>query len=176
MSKFLTAASSRSNTPEDERIDFYLYVDELQRVSTGAFATILAEARKWRLNLTVANQYIAQLDEATQDALINSTGTIVSFRVGATDAKLMEETFADKRFEADEFVDLAPHEILVKYASGSDYTRPIRGRALPPLAQIEPGFYAGRKERLIRSSRKRYGGRRAVIEGKVKRFMGAGNG
>src|SRR5262249_16908379 len=81
--KFQAAAMSRADVPEEERQDFCLYVDEFQNFSTDSFATILSEARKYRLNLIVANQFTTQLTDEIRDAVFGNVGSIVSFRVGA---------------------------------------------------------------------------------------------
>ncbi|MBI3468316.1 MAG: TraM recognition domain-containing protein [Planctomycetes bacterium] len=85
------AAMSRSDVPEDARRDFYLYVDEFQNFATESFAAILSEARKYRLNLTIANQYLAQMDEHTADAVFGNVGTLFAFQVGARDAEIIAE-------------------------------------------------------------------------------------
>jgi hypothetical protein len=90
----LAAAMSRADIPEDQRRDFYLYVDEFQNFSTPDFAQILSEARKYKLNLIVANQYIAQMNENIRDAVFGNVGTMVSFKVGPTDAQFIESQFA----------------------------------------------------------------------------------
>lgn len=89
VSKLQAAAFSRANIAEEERRDFYLYVDEFQNVTTDTFATILSEARKYRLNLTITNQYVAQLSETVRNAVIGNVGTLLSFRIGAADAELI---------------------------------------------------------------------------------------
>lgn len=89
VSKIQMAAFSRADTPEEERKDFYLYVDEFQNFTTDTFATILAEARKYRLNLNVTNQYFAQLTEHIRDAVIGNVGTLISYRIGAEDGEYL---------------------------------------------------------------------------------------
>jgi hypothetical protein len=93
VAKIQVAAFQRADTPESERRDFYLYVDEFQNFTTDTFKTILAEARKYRLNLAITNQYIAQLPEDIRDAVIGNAGTIVSFRIGAADAEFLAKEF-----------------------------------------------------------------------------------
>ena len=93
VSKIQMAAFSRADTPEENRQDFYLYVDEFQNFTTDSFATILSEARKYRLNLAVANQYIAQLTEKIRDAVIGNAGTMICYRIGAADAEFMVKEF-----------------------------------------------------------------------------------
>ncbi len=89
VSKLQVAAFSRADIPEEERKDFYLYVDEFQNFTTDSFATILAEARKYRLGLNVTNQYFAQLTERIRDAVIGNVGTLISYRIGAEDAEFL---------------------------------------------------------------------------------------
>src|SRR6185503_15778425 len=93
VTKLQLAALSRADLPEKERKDFYLYVDEFQNFATESFATILSEARKYRLSLTLANQYLAQIEESTLHAIFGNVGTLVSFQVGAHDAELLTEQF-----------------------------------------------------------------------------------
>lgn len=92
--KILRAALSREDMPEDQRRDFYLYVDEFQNFATDDFAKILSEARKYRLNLIVANQYISQMTDKIRDAVFGNVGNLFSFRVGPTDAEYLEKQFA----------------------------------------------------------------------------------
>jgi type IV secretory pathway TraG/TraD family ATPase VirD4 len=99
--KILGAAMSRVDTPEDQRRDFYLYVDEFQNFATATFATILAEARKYRLNLIVANQFIGQIQEEVKNAIFGNVGTVMSFRVGVSDASFLQHEFTPTFSEAD---------------------------------------------------------------------------
>lgn len=92
--KILAAAMSRQNVPMEQRPDFFLYVDEFQNFATEDFAAILSEARKYRLNLIVANQFIGQIDEEIKNAVFGNVGTMVSFRVGVTDANFLQHEFA----------------------------------------------------------------------------------
>lgn len=93
ITKIQLAAMARAYMKEEDRKDFYLYVDEFQNFATESFATILSEARKYRLVLTVANQYIAQMEETVRDAVFGNVGSLISFRVGATDAAYLEKEF-----------------------------------------------------------------------------------
>ena len=99
--KILAAAMSRQNVPMDQRPDFFLYVDEFQNFATEDFAAILSEARKYRLNLIVANQFIGQIDEEIKNAVFGNVGTMVSFRVGVTDANFLQHEFAPTFSEND---------------------------------------------------------------------------
>jgi hypothetical protein len=99
--KILVAAMSRQDMPEEQRRDFYLYVDEFQNFATPDFAQILSEARKYRLNLIVANQFTGQMDEEVKNAIFGNVGTLVSFRVGVTDANYLQHEFQPVFTEAD---------------------------------------------------------------------------
>jgi hypothetical protein len=99
--KILVAAMSRQDIPEEQRKDFYLYVDEFQNFATPDFAQILSEARKYKLNLIVANQFIGQMDEDVRNAIFGNVGTLVSFRVGVTDANYLQHEFQPTFTEAD---------------------------------------------------------------------------
>lgn len=99
--KILVAAMSRQDVPEAQRRDFYLYVDEFQNFATPDFAQILSEARKYRLNLIVANQFIGQMDEEVKNAIFGNVGTLVAFRVGVTDANYLQHEFQPTFTEAD---------------------------------------------------------------------------
>ena len=91
--KILIAAMSRQDMPETERKDFYLYVDEFQNFATQDFAVIMSEARKYHLNLIVANQFISQMDDEVKNAVFGNVGTICSFRVGISDAGFLVKQF-----------------------------------------------------------------------------------
>ncbi len=99
--KILVAAMSRQEIPEEKRRDFFLYVDEFQNFATPDFATILSEARKYHLNLTVANQFIGQMDEEVKNAIFGNVGTLITFRVGVTDASYIQREFQPVFSEAD---------------------------------------------------------------------------
>src|SRR5260221_12131293 len=99
--KILTAAMSRQDIPFEQRKDFYLYVDEFQNYATEDFAVILSEARKYRLNLIVANQFVAQIEEDVKNAVFGNVGTLVAFRVGVPDANFLQHEFAPIFSETD---------------------------------------------------------------------------
>lgn len=111
--RILSAAMSRADMRQDDRKDFYLYVDEFQNFSTEDFAQILSEARKYRLNLVVANQYISQIDEKIRDAVFGNVGTVVSFKVGTQDAQFLESIFSPI-FDANDLVNLENVNAYVK--------------------------------------------------------------
>ncbi|OGY21170.1 MAG: hypothetical protein A3A65_03530 [Candidatus Chisholmbacteria bacterium RIFCSPLOWO2_01_FULL_49_14] len=111
--KILVAAMSRQDIPEEKRRDFYLYVDEFQNFATPDFATILSEARKYRLNLTVANQFIGQVEEEVKQAVFGNVGSLVAFRVGVTDANFLQHEFSPTFNEAD-LVNIERFNVYIK--------------------------------------------------------------
>lgn len=111
--RILMAAMSRSDTPEDQRRDFYLYVDEFQNFATPDFAVILSEARKYKLNLVVANQFIGQMEEEVKNAVFGNVGTKISFRVGVTDANYLQHEFAPT-FGEDDLLNVERFHAYVK--------------------------------------------------------------
>ena len=165
VTQFQLAAMARSNRPESERRDFYLFIDEFQNFSTDAFASILAEARKYRLCLTLSHQYIDQLPLSIRQAVFGNVGSLISFRVGHTDAEVMEKEFGNT-FPANVIVDLERYEAVVKLLEDGANTEPFRAKTLPPLDNR-----IGRKGRLIARSRERFATRRAKIEDKLNRWM-----
>jgi len=130
--KFQAAAMSRANVPEDQRNDFCLYVDEFQNFSTDSFATILSEARKYRLNLTVANQFIGQLSEDVKNAVFGNVGTIVSFRTGPEDAEFLVKQFQPV-FDAHDLVNIPNGRAILRLMVGGLPSQPFSINALPPL-------------------------------------------
>lgn len=111
--KILMAAMSRADLPEEERRDFYLYVDEFQNFASGDFATILSEARKFRLNLCVANQFIGQMEDEVKQAVFGNVGTLISFRVGVTDAQYLQHEFSPT-FTEDDLLNVERYHAYIK--------------------------------------------------------------
>ena len=116
--KILAAAMSRSNLPMEQRRDFYLYVDEFQNFATETFADILSEARKYRLNLTVANQFIGQIGEDLKNAVFGNVGTVIGFRVGVTDANYLQHEFSPTFSEQDLVNVESPHAYIKTIVNG----------------------------------------------------------
>ncbi len=166
ITKIQMAAMERVNTPEAERRDFYLYVDEFQNFANESFASILSEARKYRLNLVVAHQYIKQLDEKVAWAVFGNVGTIISFRVGADDAMFMENEFTPT-YTPEDLVNLAKFEIYLKLMVDGAATPPFSATTLPPIAQR-----TNNEQKVIAVSRERYAAVRSLIEEKVLRWSG----
>ncbi|MFA5133860.1 MAG: type IV secretion system DNA-binding domain-containing protein [Patescibacteria group bacterium] len=166
ITKLQLAAMERVDIPEKERKDFYLYVDEFQNFATGSFAEILSEARKYRLNLILAHQYIAQLDEKVRDAIFGNVGTHIVFRLGAADATVFEEEFAPT-FTPEDLVNLANHDIYLKLMINGAASQPFSAHTLPPI-----GSPTESAEKVIKVSRERYSEKRASIEEKIERWWG----
>ena len=160
------AAMSRVDILEEQRVDFYLYVDEFQNFATESFATILSEARKYRLNLIIAHQYIEQLEEEVAAAVFGNVGTIIVFRIGATDAEALEPEF-EPVFEMNDLVNLSKYHIYLKLMINGVASNPFSAVTLSPLAEK-----TGNADKIIRVSRERFGRPREAIEEKITRWMG----
>lgn len=130
--KFQAAAMSRANIPESERRDFALYVDEFQNFSTDSFATIMSEARKYHLNLIVANQFTTQLTEEIRDAVFGNMGTVVSFRIGQNDVDSLSRYF-QPQFDGDDLLRIPNHNTVVRTLVKGVPTQPFSMATLPPL-------------------------------------------
>lgn len=176
ITKLQLAAMSRVDTPEGKRRDFYLYVDEFQNFATDAFINILSEARKYRLCLILANQYLSQLEEMTpvgrstkvRDAVFGNVGTIISFRIGAEDAEFLEKEFIPE-FTIDDLVNLGKYNIYLKLMINGLAGRPFSAETLPPIPLPEVSC----REKIIKVSRERYGVGRKTIEDKISKWIGA---
>jgi len=173
ITKLQLAAMERVDTPEEERKDFYLYVDEFQNFATDAFASILSEARKYRLCLILAHQYIAQLDDMTEkgkntkvrDAVFGNVGTIISFRVGASDAEFLEKEFLPE-FTADNLVNLDKYNIYLKLMIDGAASKAFSATTLPPFEKPEKSH----KDKIIKLSQERYAGDKEEIEDKLAKW------
>ena len=168
ITKIQLAAMSRVDIEEDTRKDFYLYVDEFQNFATESFAGILSEARKYRLNLILANQYITQLDETVRDAIFGNAGTIISFRVGATDAEFLEKEVAPV-FTENDLVNLPKYNIYLKLMIDGIAGDAFSAITLPP---VDLSDTEGNEEKVVSISRERYANDREEIEEKIARWSG----
>ncbi len=172
VTKLQLAAMSRTDIPESERKDFYLYVDEFQNFATDSFATILSEARKYRLNLIVGHQYIAQLENdkntKVRDAIFGNVGTIVVFRIGAADAEFMETEF-DPTFTPNDLVNLPKYNIVLKLMINGVASEPFSAVTLAP----NEAYLTDNSEKVIKVSRERYANPVNDVEEKISRWMGA---
>lgn len=166
ITKIQLAAMSRVDIPEHDRKDFYLYIDEFQNFMTDSFANILSEARKYHLNLIMANQYIEQLSERVKPAVFGNVGTMVVFRVGAADAEELVKEF-EPVFTEEDLVNLPKYEFYIKLMIDGVTSNPFSARGLPPLAESEK---TGNLDKVIRVSRERYARPRDIVEDKIRRW------
>ena len=169
VTQFQLAAMARTKQPEHERRDFYLFIDEFQNFSTDAFAAILAEARKYRLCLTLSHQYVDQLSLPVRQAVFGNVGTLISFRIGNTDAEVLQAEFGNE-FIAQQLVDLDRYEVVVKLLEDGTNKQPFRAMTLPPMESR-----TGRSEKLIARSRERFAASRATVETKLNRWLDSPN-
>lgn len=171
ITKMQLAAMSRVDVPESEREDFYLYVDEFQNFATESFASILSEARKYHLNLILAHQYIAQLVDGTnsmvRDAIFGNVGTLITFRVGASDAEFLEPEFMPD-ITMEDLVNLPKFQIYVKLMIDGVTSNAFSATTLPPLPL--PVGSPEVVEKIIKVSRERYAKPREEIEDKIIRW------
>jgi CxxC-x17-CxxC domain-containing protein len=167
ITKLQLAAMSRVDIPEDDRKDFYLYVDEFQNFATESFANILSEARKYRLNIILGHQYITQMEEEIRDAVFGNVGTLAVFRVGAEDAEFLEREFTPE-FTAEDLVNLPKYNVYLKLMIDGIAGHPFSAETLPPPLPIEDS----NRNKIIKASRERYGIRREIVEEKISRWSG----
>jgi hypothetical protein len=163
--QFQLGAMARAAHPESERRPFHLYIDEFQNFSTDAFASMLAEARKYRLCLTLSHQYIDQLTLPVRQAVFGNVGTLISFRVGYADAEVLEKEFG-KTFPPSALADLERYEAAVKLLENGANQEPFRAKTLPPIESR-----VGGAQKLIARSRERFSTPRNVVEEKMNRWM-----
>jgi hypothetical protein len=161
--KFQAAAMSRANIPESERKDFCLYVDEFQNFSTDSFATILSEARKYHLNLVVANQFTTQLTEEVRDAVFGNIGTIVAFRVGQDeDAEALAKRMRPA-FDTSDLLRMPNYNAAVRTLIGGVPTQPFSMAMLPPLGNPNPKL----SDALKQLAAAKYGRPKAAVEKEI---------
>lgn len=150
ITKIQLAAMNRVYVAEADRRDFYLYVDEFQNFATQSFIKILSEARKYRLDLTLANQYVGQIDEDVQKAIFGNAGSLISFSVGAADSRMLAREFGEK-YEEDELVSLGNYQIVLKLSIDNQVSTSFSATTLPlPRSKNQ------NREKVTRSSRERY--------------------
>lgn len=164
--KFQTAAMSRVDTPEEQRNDFCLFVDEFQNFATESFESILSEARKFRLNLIVANQFMTQLTDKIREGLIGNVGTTICGRIGVTDAELMEKVFAPT-FNAEDLHNQPNYHAITTVMMYNMPSKPFTMSLLPPLAEGNPDVLEGMKA----YSATKYGRTRVEVEKEIDARM-----
>lgn len=166
ITKIQIAAMSRVDIPEEERKDFYLYVDEFQNFATESFAGILSEARKYRLNLIMAHQYLEQLGDEVKAAVFGNVGTMIVFRVGATDALEMEPEFGPQ-FVAQDIVNINKYNFIIRLMIDGIATEPFSAIGMPPASGEE-----NNDDKVIKVSRERYARPQDIVEDRIIRWSG----
>jgi len=159
--KILMAALSRVDLPQEQRRDFNLYIDEFQNFTTDSIATILSEARKYALNLTMAHQFIAQLTEKIRDAVFGNVGSIISFRVGAQDAESLVKQF-EPVFNENDLLNIDNFNAYVKILINGETSKPFNIQTLP--SERGNGEMAGKIKEMSRS---KYGRDRQEVEEEI---------
>ncbi len=166
ITKFQLDAMSRANIPQEQRRDFYLYVDEFQNFATESFSTILSEARKYKLNLTMANQYIAQMPDEVRDAVFGNVGSTLAFQLGFDDADYIYQQFGEEITAAD-LVSLSKYTAYMRLLVEGMPTSTFSLTTLPPpVLEIDEE----RIEKIIKVSRERYSEKVSVITDKIRRW------
>lgn len=166
--KIYLAAMSRADTSALEMAKlppFYFFVDEFQAFANETFADILSESRKYKLSLTMAHQYIEQMPEEVRDAVFGNVGTIVTFRVGAFDAEVLEKEFTPT-FTMEDLVNLGFIQVYLKLMIDGLASKPFSATTLPPIKKQDVIY----KDQIIENSRKVYAQPRALVEDAVKKW------
>jgi len=167
ITKLQLAAMSRVDVPEEDRKDFYLYVDEFQNFATESFTNILSEARKYRLNLILGHQYITQMEETVRDAVFGNVGTLAVFRVGAEDAEFLEKEF-NPEFTAQDLCNLPKYNIYLKLMIDGVAGHPFSAETLPPPVLTEES----NKNKIIKLSQEKYGVKSEIVQERISRWSG----
>ena len=166
ITKIYLAAMSRADNTEKQMKNlpnFYLYVDEFQSFANESFADILSEARKYKLNLTIAHQYIEQMSDEVRAAVFGNVGNMIVFRVGSIDAEQFEKEFAP-RFVADDIVNLGIFQMYLKLMIDGVGSQPFSAQSLPPISELPISY----KPQVMESSRSRYGRIRSEVEAYIR--------
>jgi hypothetical protein len=162
VARFQAAAFGRQKIPEDERRDFNLTIDEFQNFMTDSFASVLSEARKYRLNLTMAHQYLDQARPAVRQAVFGNVGSLIAFRVGGPDGEILEQIFRSELMSSQHFLGLTKHEVIASIPDGLSAPVSFIGKTLAPIA-----YPSGRKQAIIALSREKYARSRSIVEPRV---------
>jgi hypothetical protein len=166
--KFQAAAMGRANQLEDERVDFSLFVDEFQNFATESFESILSEARKYRLNLMLGNQFMTQLTDKIREAIIGNVGTVVSGRIGITDAEILVKKYAPT-FEAEDLTKLPNHDSIASVMINNVPSAPFSMSWIAPMGEANPQLSGALK----RLSAAKHGRPRAIVEKEIFDRLGA---
>lgn len=168
--KFQAAAMGRADIPADQREDFCLYVDEFQNFATDSFESILSEARKYKLNLVLANQFMTQLTDKIREAIIGNVGTVISGRIGITDAEILQKKFAPT-FDAEDLTKLPNFQTVASVMINNVPSAPFSMSLIPPMGKSNPQL----RDALKRLSAAKYGRPRAQVEKEIFARLGAGD-
>lgn len=160
--KFQAAAMARADTPEDQRVDFSLYVDEFQNFATDSFESILSEARKYKLSLIMGNQFMTQLTDKIREAIIGNVGTVISGRIGVTDAELMVKKF-QPTFDVDDLSKLPNFQSITSVMINNVPSAPFSMNWIPPMGQVNTQL----RDALVRLSAAKYGKPRVIVEKEI---------
>ena len=166
--KFQAAAMSRADTPEDSRVDFSLYVDEFQNFATESFESILSEARKYRLNLILGNQFMTQLTEKIREAIIGNVGTVISGRIGITDAEVLVKKFAPT-FDVEDLTKMPNYQAIASLMINNVPSAPFSMSFIAPMGQNNPHL----SDALKRLSAAKHGRPRSEVEKEIFERLGA---
>ncbi|MDP3683479.1 MAG: TraM recognition domain-containing protein, partial [Ignavibacteria bacterium] len=166
--RILMAAMSRADAPMESRRDFYLYVDEFQNFATPDFAVILSEARKYRLGLCVANQFIGQVEEEVKNAVFGNVGTIISYRVGVTDANYLQHEFAPT-FGEDDLLNVEKYHAYVKTIVNNEPVPPFSIDTTKDLSKVKAMESTRVAEIIKEMSRLKYGRDEKLVEAEMER-------
>lgn len=166
--KFQVAAMGRADTPEDLREDFSLYVDEFQNFATESFESILSEARKYRLNLILGNQFMTQLTDKVREAIIGNVGTVISGRIGITDAELLVKKFSPT-FDAEDLTKMPNYQSVTSVMINNVPSAPFSMSFIPPMGHSN----AQLSDALKRLSAAKYGKPRQQVEKEIFTRLGA---
>lgn len=165
--KFQAAAMARANIEEDQRVDFSLYVDEFQNFATDSFESIMSEARKYRLSLIMGNQFMTQLTDKIREAIIGNVGTVVSGRIGVTDAELMVKKFQPV-FDVDDLTKLPNFQSIASVMINNVPSAPFSMNWIPPMGTMNKQL----RDALVKLSSAKYGKPRAVVEKEIFERLG----
>ncbi len=165
--KVLTAAMARQDMAMEDRKDFYLYVDEFQNYATEDFAVILSEARKYRLNLIVANQFVSQIDEEVKNAVFGNVGTMIAFRVGVPDANFLQHEFAPTFNEGD-LTNIEKYHVYIKTIVKNEPVPPFSMSLAKDMDAIKARMNPKQAEMIKELSRLKFGKDRDVVEAEIQ--------
>jgi hypothetical protein len=168
--KFNAAAMSRADIPEEQRLDFTLYVDEFQNFATDSFATILSEARKYRLSLVLANQFMTQLTDQIREAILGNIGTVISGRIGVTDAEILQKKYSPT-FDAEDLTRLPNFQTIASIMINNVPSAAFSMTLVPPMGESNPQL----RDALKKLSSAKYGRPRAEVEKEIFERLGAGD-